>query len=109
MQVREINLLGRKRGQDHVTVVRNVVFEPTNDEAFDSVKLALDQVAAAFRWRRPAIISSHRVNFCGHIDPENRKQGLRALKQLLDGIVRRWPDVRFVSADELVGKIQASA
>jgi hypothetical protein len=107
--VREINVLGRKRGQDHVTVVRNVVFEPTDDAAFDSVKLALDQVAAAFRWRRPAIISSHRVNFCGHIDPENRKQGLCALQQLLDGIVRRWPDVEFVSADELVGKIRASA
>ena len=107
--MREINLLGCKRGPSQVTVVRNVVFEPTNDRRFDSVKLALDQVAAAFRWRRPAIISSHRVNFCGHIDPENREYGLAALKRLLDGIVKRWPDVQFISADELVEKVLAAA
>ena len=107
-EVREINVLGQKAGHSHVTIVRNVVFEPTKDLAFDSVKLALDQMAAAFRWRRPAIISSHRVNFCGHIDPENRKYGLAALKRLLDGIVSRWPDVQFISADELVEKVRAS-
>ena len=106
---REFNVLGRRRGQDHVTVVRNVVFEPTNNPSIDSVRLALDQVAAAFRWRKPAIISSHRVNFCGHIDPKNRTQGLAALKRLLDGIVQRWPDVQFISADELVDRILASA
>jgi hypothetical protein len=102
---RELNVLGVRRSQNHVTLVRNVVFEPTNDPSFDSVKLALDQVAAAFRWHRPAIISSHRVNFCGHIDPENRKLGLSALKRLLDGIVQRWPDVQFISADELADRI----
>ena len=105
---REFNLLGPCAGQDHVSVVRNVVFEPTNDRAFDSVKLALDQVAAAFRWRRPAIISSHRVNFAGHIDPENRAFGLGALKRLLGSIVERWPDVQFISADALVEKIEVT-
>lgn len=105
---REFNVLGPCGGHDHVSVVRNVVFEPTNDRAFDAVKLALDQVAAAFRWRRPAIISSHRVNFAGHIDPKNREFGLGALKRLLDGIVERWPDVQFISADLLVDKIEAT-
>lgn len=103
--VREFNVLGWGRGQGHVSIVRNVVFEPTNDLAFDSVGFALNQVAAAFRWRKPAIISSHRVNFCGHIDPENRKIGLDALRRLLQGIVQRWPDVRFIGADELVERI----
>jgi hypothetical protein len=99
--MREFNTLGRRRGQGHLSIVRNVVFEPTNDLAFDSVGLALDQVAAAFRWRKPALISSHRVNFCGHIDQENRRLGLDALRRLLTGIVQRWPDVKFVGADEL--------
>jgi len=107
-ETREINSLGRRRGQGHVSIVRNVVFEPTNILGFDSVSLALDQVAAAFRWRKPAIISSHRVNFSGHIEPENRKLGLDGLKRLLTGIVRRWPDVKFISADELVEKISPS-
>lgn len=106
LQKRELNMLGPCRGHDHVSVVRNVVFEPTNDRTFDAVKLALDQVAAAFRWRRPAIISSHRVNFVGHIDPENRTFGLDALKRLLNGIVGRWPDIRFISTDALVEEIE---
>lgn len=101
----EFNALGRRRGQGHVSLVRNVVFEPTNDRSFDSVGLALDQVAAAFRWRKPAIISSHRVNFCGHIEEDNRRFGLDALGRLLQGIVQRWPDVQFISADELVERI----
>lgn len=103
--VREFNTLGRRRGQGHVSLVRNVVFEPSNDPAFDTVNLALDQVAAAFRWRKPAIISSHRVNFCGHIDEDNRRFGLDTLRRLLRGIVQRWPDVQFISADELVERM----
>jgi len=98
----EVNKLGQDKDQDHLTIVRNVVFEPTEDRGFDPVRYALDQVEAAFRWRKPAIISSHRVNFCGHIDPENRKRGLRQLEQLLCGIRKNWPDVRFVTVDELV-------
>ena len=103
--VREYNRLGRRRGQGHVSVVRNVLFEPSNDPTFDSVGYALNQVAAAFRWRKPAIISSHRVNFCGHIEEDNRRFGLAALRRLLTGIARRWPEVQFISADELAERI----
>lgn len=42
------------------------------------------------------------MNFCGHIDPENRKKGLSALKTLLEKVVKKWPDVEFVSVDEVV-------
>lgn len=103
---REFNALGRGRRQEHVSIVRNVVFEPTNNPKFDSTGLALNQVAAAFRWRKPAIISSHRVNFCGHIDEKNRKIGIVGLRSLFQRIVRRWPDVQFISADELVARIR---
>ena len=106
---REFNALGRRRGQGHVSLVRNVVFEPTNDRSFDSVGLALDQIAAAFRWRKPAIISSHRVNFCGHIDEDNRRFGLDALRRLLQAIIQHWPEVQFISADELVERIDPAA
>ncbi|MEQ8704192.1 MAG: hypothetical protein RIC19_09755 [Phaeodactylibacter sp.] len=91
---------------DKATIVRNVVFEPTEDRGVDWVAFTLKQIEAAFRWRKPAIISSHRVNFCGHIDPENRKQGLEALQALLQQIVKRWPDVEFISVGELVKIMQ---
>ena len=38
-------------------LVRNVVFEPTEGEITEAVNLALKQIEAAFRLKRPAIIS----------------------------------------------------
>ena len=82
-------------------IVRNIVFEPTEDRGIDWVDFTMKQIEAAFRWKRPAIISSHRVNFCGHIDPKNREKGLAALQRLLQEIVKRWPEVEFMAADEM--------
>ena len=91
-----------KRGRDNITyLVRNIVFEPTEPGGINWVELAMQQIEAAFRWNRPAIISSHRVNFCGHIDTQNRKKGLTALGELLKKIIRRWPEVEFMSANDL--------
>ena len=81
--------------------VRNVVFEPAHERGFDWVNYSLKQIETAFFWNKPAIISSHRVNFCGHIDPKNREVGLTALKQLLHKIVNKWPEVEFMSSVEL--------
>jgi len=81
--------------------VRNVHFEPVMAPNTDIVDRALSQVAIAFRFQRPAVINTHRVNYIGAIDPRNADFGLSRLKALLEGIVRKWPDVRFISTDEL--------
>jgi len=96
-----INYTGKNINKEQIYLVRNVVFEPTSIDSDISVKIALDQIKAAFRWNRPAIISSHRVNFCGYIDEKNRKKGISELNNLLKSIVDLWPDVEFMSADEL--------
>lgn len=106
---REWSSTGYDTATGTTTLVRNVVFEPTDERGVDWVTYTLKQIEAAFRWNRPAIISSHRVNFCGHIDPNNRKKGLVALRQLLKGIVQRWPEVEFLAADELVDLIMKKA
>ncbi|MGYP000828716277 len=61
----------------------------------------MERIACAFRWHKPAVISSHRVNYVGFIHPTNRDRSLRLLGELLDRIRRRWPDVRFRTSDEL--------
>ena len=99
------HIIGRRRGQGHVTLVRNVIFEPNLYPSRDEVAHALGLIEAAFRWGKPAMISSHRVNFCGHIDPSNRRAGLDDLKRLLKAIVKRWPEVEFISAGELAQRI----
>ncbi len=86
---KSVDWTGRKNRAGMTLVVRNVVFEPTHDRGCDWVDFAMKQVEAAFRWHRPANISSHRVNYCGHVDPVNREQGLEALGRLLSEIVRR--------------------
>jgi len=98
---RESNTLGEKGLGNATTIVRNCVFEP-NDRNIDWVNFTFKQIEAAFFWNKPAIVSSHRVNFCGHINTENRKKGLSALKALLDKVVKKWPDIEFVSVDELI-------
>ncbi|HOW32055.1 MAG TPA: hypothetical protein PLP88_10825, partial [Bacteroidales bacterium] len=80
--------------------MRNCAFEPT-DETYKGIGQTLKQVEAAFRWHKPAIISSHRVNFVGGIDVKNREKGLSELKLLLQAIVKRWHDVEFMSSREL--------
>lgn len=100
------NYTGKKLPTGQINLVRNVVFEPTANPEKDNVQFALDQMEAAFFWNRPVIISSHRVNFCGHIDPKNRETGLKALKVLLKKIVQKWPDIEFMGANELAVLIE---
>jgi len=95
------NYTGKKNQFGQIYLVRNVVFEPTEERGVNWVDYTMNQIEAAFRWNRPAIISSHRVNFCGHIDPENREKGLCALRELLKRITEKWPEVEFMAANEL--------
>lgn len=94
------NVLKRDKKNKLIKLVRNVVFEPSHGNT-NHIEKALNQIETAFYWNRPAIISSHRVNFCGHIDDSNRKKGLGALKALLKEITKKWPEIEFMAADEL--------
>jgi hypothetical protein len=98
---KSFNYTGKSTKEKLTIMVRNVVFEPTEERGIDWVSFTMKQIETAFRWNKPAIISSHRVNFCGHIEESNREKGLKTLQELLDAIVKKWPDVEFMSADEL--------
>ncbi|OYU85058.1 MAG: hypothetical protein CFE24_03620 [Flavobacterium sp. BFFFF2] len=102
---KSLNYMGKNTHEGLQIMVRNIVFEPTEDRGIDWVQYTLRQMEAAFRMKKPAVISSHRVNFCGHIDPKNRQKGLETLKKLLQEMLRRWPDIEFVSAQQLTQMI----
>jgi hypothetical protein len=103
---RKLNYLGKKNGQGQLFITRNVVFEPCFGGDTDWVSLTLKQIEVAFQMQKPAIISSHRVNFCGHICEDNRKKGLSSLRALLKKVILKWPDVEFMAANELAETIQ---
>jgi len=104
---RRFYTLGKRNNSRQIYITRNARFEPNDKGKVDWVSSTLKDIEIAFRWNKPAIISSHRVNFAGQIDPANRENGLVLLKSLLNRIVKKWPDVEFLSVSEL-GSLIAS-
>ena len=82
--------------------VRNVKFEPFEDPSRDWVASAMKEIKSAFFWGTPAVVSTHRVNYVSGMDIEHRDRNLRLLDTLLRRILATWPDVEFVSSDELI-------
>ena len=74
-------------------------FEPTYIK--NPIDNALLSVERAFRWNKPAILSSHRVNYCGYISNKNRENGLRNLDEFLIQVKKRWSDVEFMTSVEV--------
>ena len=81
--------------------IRNCMFEPSMNPNRDWVNSCLAQISSAFHWNKPAVICAHRINFVGFIDEKNRDRGLQDLDLLLTSILKKWPEVHFISTDEL--------
>ncbi len=107
---KEWNFVGKKTEFDQIYLNRNAFFEPVcfgeHEQITDWVDSCLNEIAIAFRWRKPAVISSHRVNYVGSISFQNRDQGLKELKRLLTKVLKKWPDVEFRSSFELGQEIR---
>lgn len=85
-----------------MSIVRNVMFEPSEQLSKpELVDKALKEIENAFFWKKPAVISSHRINFMGRLDEDNRTKNLRLLDQLLGRLTTKYPDVIFMSTDDL--------
>jgi hypothetical protein len=93
--------LGQKNLAGQFYLVRNCMFEPSSDPGVDWVNTCLSEISTSFFWGKPAIISTHRVNFMGFLYPENRDINLGKLKNLLMNILKKWPDVVFMTSDQL--------
>jgi hypothetical protein len=92
--------LGQKNKFNQRYILRNCFFEPSLGRK-DWVNSCLSDIDFAFRNRKPAVITSHRVNYIGALDPQNRINGLSQLGLLLQSIVKKWHDVEFMTTDQL--------
>ncbi|GAB1405517.1 hypothetical protein MASR1M74_26980 [Lentimicrobium sp.] len=96
---------GKKNRHNQIDLARNAFFEPSeNPNRVANARLA--EIMVAFAWKHPAIICSHRVNYMGGLNKSNRDQNLKRLEQLLIQIKMIWPDVEFMSSDQLGELIQ---
>ncbi len=101
---KHFHYIGMTNHCGQVYITRNAAFEPSisgNEQHTDPIGNCLKQIAIAFRWGKPAVISSHRVNYIGFIEEKNRKRNLKLLDSLLLEIMKRWPEVEFMTSVEL--------
>lgn len=80
--------------------IRNCYFEPSITPNYD-IDYTLKQISDAFNTKKIAIVSTHRVNYVSGIDSNNSSRTLLLLDKLLKGVIKRWPDVVFMSSNQL--------
>lgn len=86
--------------------VRNVCFEPFANKTSDWVDIALNQIRDSFFWGKPAIISTHRINYVSNMSIDHRDNSLLRLQELIKNILPKWPSVEYRSTDELINYIK---
>jgi len=100
------NFTGYRSKAGLLYITRNAYFEPSQNLNFDWLSDCLRRVDIAFRLRKPAIISVHRLNFIGNIDVNNRKRNIKLFAELLRTVRAKYSAVEFMSSD-MLGQIIA--
>jgi len=95
--------LGKRNTLGQTYLVRNAFFEPSmfGLGIKDPVGRCLNEMKIAFSLQKPTIITSHRINFVGFLDQDNRDRNLHMLGQVLTKALKRWPDIEFMTSDQL--------
>lgn len=98
--------IGDKNQYNQIYITRNCFFEPSSSGYewplnTDWIGNCMKEIEIAFRWNKPAVISSHRVNYIGYLHPENRERSLKQLSELLSRMLKKWPDIEFMTSSEL--------
>ncbi len=92
-----------KNGQFYF--VRNAFMELFENDKIDHVEACLKRMEIAFTWGKPAIIGMHRVNFVGGLEIKNRQNTQTKLEELFKKMLKKWPDIEFISTDQLINYI----
>jgi hypothetical protein len=108
---KHFHYIGMKNKLDQIYLTRNAMFEPSisnNGLNKNRIESCLKSIERAFRWGKPATICTHRLNYIGSIDENNRTNNLKLLNSLIKAIIVRWPEVEFMTCVELGDLIRQS-
>jgi hypothetical protein len=97
---KKMHFTGQKNKFGQVYTVRNVLFEPSLIET-PRIESTLTQIERAFSYKKPAIMSMHRINFSGRIVESNRNNNLKLMQYILSEMLKKWPDIEFIHSAEL--------
>jgi hypothetical protein len=98
---RHFHFTGQRNKLNQIYLVRNASFEPSDQPNFDWISDILFRAQIVYKLGKPLIISSHRLNYIGFIDQQNSDNNLPLLKKLLLALLKKWPNIEFMSSDEL--------
>lgn len=93
--------IGQKNNFHQYYLTRNCYFEPSTTNNYDWLTKCMQKIKTAFLFKKPAIISMHRLNFIGTIVKENRKNNLILFDQLLKDIISEFTEVEFIHSGQL--------
>ena len=74
------HFIGQRNENAQTYLVRNASFEVVENPDKDWVDSCLKEIETTFKYKKPAIISTHRVNFMSGINPQNRVRNLKKFK-----------------------------
>jgi hypothetical protein len=94
--------MGNSNNLNQKYFVRNVLFEPALSNNINWVDKAMESIAIAFFWGKPAVVGSHRINYVAGLSQENRDNTLSQLNDLLKKVVNKWPDIEFLNSEQLL-------
>ena len=96
----ELNWMGKLNKEKQRIITRNCHFEPSDPRKNDWVISCIEEISNAFKYKKPAIVSTHRVNYIGSISQGNADKGLKELDKLVTTIIEKWPAVEFMTSTE---------
>jgi hypothetical protein len=98
---KKFHFQGEQNKMKQVYFTRNCFFEPALNPGYNWIQDCIRRIRIIFFWGKPAIIGTHRINFMGSLNEENRKQNLNDFSVLLKIILETWPDAEFTTTDKL--------
>lgn len=99
---RKIHFTGEKNKLGQLYSVRNCTYEPAYyQNPIECANRCFYEIEKSFAQNKPAIICSHRFNYIGTINTQNRINNLIGLETLLKKIKLAHPDVEFLTSPEL--------
>ena len=99
---RKIHFTGEKNKLGQLYTVRNCTYEPAYyQNPTECSDMCLKEIMQSFSNKKPAVICSHRFNYIGSINPQNRTNNLYGLQILFKKIISEYPEVEFISSPEL--------
>jgi hypothetical protein len=104
---KRLHYTGQTNKHGQIYLVRNAFFEPSYNPGIDWVSDCMHRIEKAFMNHTPLILSVHRVNFIGSLNASNRLRNLKLFDELLSSLTQKWPDVEFMSSDQLGDLIHA--